>query len=273
MTAHRRLIGGITTATHRLRVEDARGRVHHVILKAWPKASDDTIRLTRSESEVLLALAGHGIDSPELVAWSDGTETDGRPCLVMTRVPGHVWLSPDDPDDWLGQMARRLAQIHEIKVDLSHVEPWTPEESADPPTWTSRPDLWKELHRRLEEDRPEDRRFIHGDYQHFNLLWRRGRLSGVIDWTWAGLSHPDSDVGHCRLNLAVLFSPDWADRFRQAYEAESGRTQEPWWDLHAISEYSERWLQFIPIQAGRQVRVDVAGMHDRIDELLRRALN
>ncbi len=31
-------------------------------------------------------------------------------------------------------------------------------------------------------------------------------------------------MGHCRLNLAVLYSANWAERFRLAYEAETGMT-------------------------------------------------
>ncbi|MCW2936210.1 MAG: hypothetical protein JWM19_7172 [Actinomycetia bacterium] len=63
------------------------------------------------------------------------------------------------------------------------------------------------------------------------LLWRRGRLTGVVDWATSCTGPADFDVGHCRLNLAVLFGADWAERLRLAYEAEAGRAVDPWWDL------------------------------------------
>jgi hypothetical protein len=46
---------------------------------------------------------------------------------------------------------------------------------------------------------------------------------------------PDLDVGHCRLNLAVLFGADRAEKFRLAYDAEADRAVDPWGDLHALA--------------------------------------
>jgi hypothetical protein len=43
-------------------------------------------------------------------------------------------------------------------------------------------------------------------------------------WILAGIGQR-----HCRLNLAVLFGADWAERFRLAYQAEAGRAIDPWW--------------------------------------------
>ena len=85
---------------------------------------------------------------------------------------------------------------------------------------------------------PTKTTFVHGDYQHFNLLWSRGSLTGVVDWTLAGRGHPDRDVGHCRLNLGVLFTPEWASTFRDAYEEEADRRVDPWWENAAPERLS-----------------------------------
>jgi aminoglycoside phosphotransferase (APT) family kinase protein len=85
---------------------------------------------------------------------------------------------------------------------------------------------------------PESRsepRFIHRDFQHFNLLWSRRRLTGVVDWGSAASGPPDMDVGHCRLNLAVLYDADWAERFRLACQARAGQRTDPWWELYALA--------------------------------------
>jgi aminoglycoside phosphotransferase (APT) family kinase protein len=113
---------------------------------------------------------------------------------------------------------------------------------------------------------------FHGDFQHFNLLWARGRLTGVVDWSVASLGPPEIDVGHCRLNLAVLFSADRAERFRLAYGAETGRSTDPWWDLHALASYGDGWRHFIPIQVGGRVPVDTGGMTGRVEQLVESAL-
>jgi aminoglycoside phosphotransferase (APT) family kinase protein len=190
----------------------------------------------------------------------------------MTRLPGRVWLSPTDPGDWISQMARALATIHNLEVEVELPVTRHPDRDLVVPDGARRPEVWLAAKHRLSAPAPAGRAFIHGDYQHFNLLWRRGRLSGVIDWTWAGLGHPDRDVGHCRLNLAVLFSAGWAQEFTAAYQAESGRSIDPWWDVFEICLYSDAWPRFIPIQVGGRVPVDTTGMTDRVEELLAAAL-
>lgn len=83
---------------------------------------------------------------------------------------------------------------------------------------------------------------------------------------------PDVDVGHCRLNLAALYSAEVAERFRQVYESEAGRRVEPWWDIHQLLAYYDGWQEFIPVQVAGRAQVDVRGMTGRVEELLAIAL-
>jgi hypothetical protein len=94
----------------------------------------------------------------------------------------------------------------------------------------------------------------------------------VVDWEGASSGPPDFDAGHCRLNLAVLFSADWAERFRYAYEARAGRRVDPWWDLYALASYNDSWQWFIPVQVDGRAQVDVAGMTGRVEELVQATL-
>ena len=269
----RRLIGGITSSVHRLTV-DCRGNRHQVVLRRWIGTDKDRATAkVEQEAAVLIALAGSDLAAPALVASSvDGSDTDGCPSLLMTRVPGRMNLTPADPAAWICQIASVLPRIHSLPLDLPHVPPWRLLLDRGVPPWTRRPRLWQEAMELLEGPAPDGDCFIHNDFQHFNLLWRRERLSGIVDWTGSGRSAPDRDVGHCRLNLAVLFSVDWAERFRRAYEAEAGRRVDRWWDVHELTMYSGGWQRFIPIQVGGRTKVDVEGMHDRVEELLASAL-
>jgi aminoglycoside phosphotransferase (APT) family kinase protein len=114
--------------------------------------------------------------------------------------------------------------------------------------------------------------FLHRDFQHFNFLWARGRLTGVVDWGAASTGPPAVDVGHCRLNLAVLFGASWAEQFRTAYESETGRGVDPWWDLHALASYGDAWRRFIPLQVAGRAPVDIDGMTARVEEVMRGTL-
>ena len=81
------------------------------------------------------------------------------------------------------------------------------------------------------------------------------------------------DAGHCRLNLAVLYSHDHAKRFLGLYEAASGRTVMPGLGRpRTTSVYLPGWGRFLQIQAGRRLDVDFAGMHERVERTLMDAL-
>ena len=276
VVARRRLVGGISSAMHRLAVEHpAHGR-RQVVLRRWIDTNDylgDPVAIVERESLTLTSLEGTGIPAPQLLASSTGDDsTGGVPVVLMTRVPGHVHLAPRDHRSWLGQMASTLAAVHDLQLTLP-ASPPRADSPRDVPTWTSRPSLLRAaLDVGASEPPQYEPRFTHGDYQHFNLLWSRERLTGVVDWTFSAQGPADRDVAHCRRNLAILLSADWAEEFRLAYEAETGRTVHPWFDVRALTGFSEQWQHFIPLQVGGRIPVDVDGMPGRVEDLLARTM-
>ena len=76
-------------------------------------------------------------------------------------------------------------------------------------------------------------------------------------------------AGPCRSRIGAA---DWAERFRLAYQAEAGRAVDPWWDLYALTAYSDDWRQFIPVQVAGRAPVDTAGMASRVEDLLEATL-
>ena len=270
------LVGGVTSSVDACVVQMQSGARVTVVLRRWRDRAEDpeaTDRVDR-EAATLRQLAGTGIPAPELVAVDrDGEGNSGRPSLLMTRVPGQVDLQPKDPQRWLQQLASVLPVIHEAAVQAPHFRPWMDVAKLSVPGWSARPALWQraiELVRSAGADHVPA--FIHRDFQHFNVLWSRGRLVGVVDWVEASTGPADVDVGHCRLNLAVLFSAEWAERFRMAYEQEAGRSVDPYWDLHALVSYLPGWDSFIQVQAGKRAVLDRRGMHARVEEVLSEAL-
>lgn len=268
----RRMTGGLTSSIHRLTVADRSGMRRHVVLRRWIGQDLDSGRgNVELEGRVLDHLSRSGFPAPALLGISDGSETDGVAALLMTRVPGRVFLTPRDPANWLAQIAALLPRVHALDPPegVPVYEPKARAEARPTPEWVSRPDVWNAAQSVLMEAPPESpRSFVHADFQHFNMLWQREKLTGIVDWTWPGLAPPDSDVGHCRLNLAVLHSADWAEQFRLAYEAEAGRKVDPWFDLRGLMGFSTDWQGFIPIQVGGRAPLDVDGMPRRVEELI-----
>ena len=270
----RRLTGGITSSVHRLTVEH-NGRRRPYVLRRWGSDSEHekyVAEAVASETAVLTALDRSSVPAPRVI----GSTTDpahGGGAVLMTRLPGHVHLMPRDREHWLRQMANTLARIHALDIRAKPFEPWLDRSRLSPPPDASRPDIWHAaISVVAEEHAPGHTCFIHRDYQHFNLLWSRERLTGVVDWVGASTGPPDVDVGHCRLNLTVLFSADVAERFRLMYEAEAGRTVDPWWDVHALLRFGPFWKEFLPIQIDGRAPLDVDGMTGRMEAVLERTV-
>ena len=269
-------MGGITSSIHRLAVETRSGTRSQVILRRWASGAWDAIadaqHLVEREGRVLHDLESTDIPAPRVLAVDPTGESTGVPALLMTRVPGRMDLTPTDPKAWLRQIAGMAVRIHDLDVDAVP-DRWKPREVPVPP-WASRPADWRAAADIVRGPAPaHEGRFAHGDYQHFNFLWRRGHLTGVVDWAGACRGPADVDVGHCRLNLAILYSAELAADFLAAYEADAGRRVDPYWDIRcATAPAFEDWATFIPVQVGGRARFDSSGMHRRVDDLLAAAL-
>ena len=115
---------------------------------------------------------------------------------------------------WIRQLAALLPILHAGSADVTRHERRDPAVLAVPGA-AQRPDVWTAARNLIATEPPGGEPVLtHGDYQHFNVLWSRGRLSALVDWTSARIAPADLDVGHCRLNLAVLFAPDVAEDLR-----------------------------------------------------------
>lgn len=271
----RRMQGGIATPVHRATLVGPAGARRVVVVRHWTGLDvAAALEEAAAEARVLAALGPTAVKAPEVVAVSDGTETGGVPALVMGLLPGRVDLAPSDRASWLDQMAEALAGIHEVDVDADLHRPQPRDGSTEPPPWARRPDVWRAALDAVRGDAPDEpSTFLHGDFQHFNLLWSRRRLTGIVDWTMTHRGAPSADVAHCVLNLAILFGADVAGRFRTGYEQASGRRVTPWWELHSLTRYGPDWQEFIPVQVGRRARVDVGGMTDRVEDAMADALD
>jgi aminoglycoside phosphotransferase (APT) family kinase protein len=287
------MTGGMGSVVHRLTIDHGSYR-DVLVLRQYEHADSDMAAIVRHEVATLRAVHDAGLPAPEQIsADADGREADGHPALLMTRLPGRLDVTPADPENWLRQIAVMAVRIHDVQVAAGPFEAridaaafttngWRqrtrsliPISAGTPvvPASATRPAVWEAAFAILRQQAPEPAIcFIHRDFQHFNLLWRRGRLTGVVDWARSCTGPADFDIGHCRLNLAVLFGADWAERLRLAYEAEAGRAIDPWWDLYAVTGYSDEWRRSIPVLVAGRAPVDTAGMTSRVEDLLEATL-
>lgn len=237
VTSVRRLRGATSSALHAIDVTDAQGGRHSLVLRRFPHSRwlAREPDLAEREARVLALLRDTDIPAPELVAVDPAGKACDVPAVLMTRLPGRVELAPKNMDAWLTSLAAALPSIHAVTAPPS-VQPYRPYHTVDEleaPAWSHQKEAWARALDILVGPAPDDATvFIHRDYHPTNVLWARGRISGVIDWTNASRGPAGIDAGHCRRNLASLHGVVVADRFLSIYESiTASGAHHPYWDL------------------------------------------
>ena len=231
----RRLPGASSTAVHGLRLSDGR----RVVLRRylWPGFLEDEPEAPAREVDALVFAHDHGLPVPEVVAAdvTGRTVGDGVPALLMSFLPGRAIAAPD-----LERLAEGAARIHAVgSGPPGHTYfRWYDPASTRPPAGAHRPDLWEAAIERWQGDLPPfTATLVHRDFHPGNVLWSRGRLTGIVDWANACHGPAGCDIAHCRWNLIELSGFDAADRFQAAYERMTGTPVDPFWELGSELEH------------------------------------
>jgi len=233
VNAVRALRGGSSSAIHVLRIAGAAGPATAVlrsyVLADVVEADPDIVG---RESAVLGLLRRTRLPTPELLGADPHGERTGVPALLMTRLPGRLEWSPSDLDPWLHELAEVLPALHATPLLAADgIQPFRPYEPGSwaPPAWMRDARLWEravDVFHRPPAD--PDRVLIHRDYHPGNVLWRRQRITAIVDWQAASEGPRTVDVFHCRLNLLDRFGLEVADRFVGIWKAVSGSDYHPW---------------------------------------------
>jgi aminoglycoside phosphotransferase (APT) family kinase protein len=232
----RRMSGGTSSAVHAVDVRRSRTSLLRLVLRrhlkfSWLQEEPD---LAEKEARNLQLLEQVGIAAPRLVAVDpDGAECD-VPAVLMTRMPGHLDLRPRDLESWLRRMAELLPPIHAIEPGPFPVqgwEIWDDLRKMSPPAWSARKRDWERLIEIVRGPWPDYKsRFVHRDFQHYNVLWARGRPTCLLDWINASMGPVELDFGHFRSNLLGDFGFDVAERFLVHYRQVTGEEPHPFWE-------------------------------------------
>jgi aminoglycoside phosphotransferase (APT) family kinase protein len=215
---------------------------------------------------------------PEPIAADLESVWFGRPAVVMSRLPGRPDVAPKDADSWVAALAQALIQLHETALDgaagaltpLPPVEAWHPEGGEHHPLTAG---AVSAVTARLPSLSSECV-FTHGDFHPGNVLWHRGRITGVVDWSAARLGGRWSELAYCRADVCLLLGPDVADRLADAYSDIVGDTSDD------LAVYDLMWLFNIRHHAqvalgayreqGHAPNLQLS--HAHLDEQLRRVL-
>ncbi len=278
VTRVRRLRNSWAAAMHAIDVEDG-ARTHRLVLRRWARTDLADIGVVDNEVaalEVLASAATPALPVPRLVgADPKGVHAD-VPAVLMTRLPGRDVLAPPDLDAFLAGLVATLRAVHAVPVApgaLNYFRPWSLDTVTSPPSWSRRPEVWERAIELAHQPVPaHERVLVHRDFWPGNVLWRRGRLTGVVDWTHACRGPAAADIAHCRGNLALLFGLDVADDFARRY----GNVDDLAW--HDIADTVSMGEEGAPPETWRwhdagRADITTEKMIDVRDEILAQAVN
>jgi aminoglycoside phosphotransferase (APT) family kinase protein len=273
----RRLSGGMSTGMHVLAAADGeRVVLRRFLNEAWLAIDPD---LARREAGVLRALESTAVPAPTFVGVDPSGERCGAPAVLMGFVPGRRTV-PDDHRRFASELAKAMATIHEVappavdglpdeRAELERiVREAAPNRHGSCPS----PSFWRRVGDGIADVSWQPNVLIHNDFHPGNVLFRRNRLSAVVDWPLAAAGQPASDVAFCRLDTGLMLGLDVADLILDAYEAETGWhiDNRGWWDLVAASRAESDLEVWTESYAGlADVTVDV--VRARFDEFVSRA--
>jgi aminoglycoside phosphotransferase (APT) family kinase protein len=246
VTSARSRNGGTSSAIHVVTVETGSGTHHRCVLRRYvrPEVQAEEPDLAAREAVALGVAATSTVATPELIAVDPTGDEVGVPAVLMTLVPGRIEWAPADLDRFLDRLVEPVLAIAAVDIPAGiHIPayyPYPATESAGAPHTTQLPQrVWDTAFALLAGPPPvSERRFIHRDYHPGNVLWRRGVVSGVVDWQAASLGSPEADIGHCRANLDRHFGAQVADRFLARWQRDSGRSDyHPYWDVSVVLSF------------------------------------
>jgi Phosphotransferase enzyme family len=235
----RRLHNAWASAMHSVDVDDD-GRRHRLVLRRWARTDiPPDPYVVENEAAALDFAASAGLAAPRLVAADPKAEACETPTLLMTRLPGRDQIAPARVDPWLDGLVGALRAIHAVPAPepddlVTPYETWNLGIVVEAPPWSAHPDAWKRAIEIVEAGPPPgamaDNSMVlcHHDFHPGNVLWHRGRVSGVVDWTHACRGPEAVAHAHCRMELTRLFGLDVADEFARRYGPVNDLT---WFDI------------------------------------------
>jgi aminoglycoside phosphotransferase (APT) family kinase protein len=224
-----RLEGGQHANTWRV---DTENPPTSVVVRQFPV--DDPAPL--HEQRVLQALDGLGGMAPVLLGGDLNRRWSKYPTSLISWLDGQPDITPTDPRRWAGQLGRALAAVHAVPTERLGELPSVFDRGGGSQEILGG-QLAAEVRSRWPQVVGSPEVLTHCDYWSGNVVWRDGRLTGIVDWSDGSRGPRGFDLGWCRLDLVLLFDEQIADDFLAAYEVATGQAvgEMHLWDTWAVA--------------------------------------
>lgn len=231
LSAHS-LEGDFSNSTHLVDAEAPDGSVVHIVTRQYAVFGDyDRGEKARREFKTLQLLRSHAAPVPEPLYLDDSGMILGSPGIVTRYMPGRLIMSQPYPEEWAEILAKTLADIHVIPIDVLNTPflldanreaLWFLGSNNSVPDYVSAHPkgmaLWQAMIEYIPKLINVTPSIVHIDYWSGNILWDKEVISAVVDWEEAAQGDPGIDVAYCRMDMIMSGMSEAADRFLKTYE-------------------------------------------------------
>lgn len=207
---------------------------HRVVVKIYADDKLDRAKYAAREYAALDLLRVHSVRCPIPILLDTDASVLPSPGIVTERLTGKPSLEYRNDAHRVRELAETLAHIHAIEPSPSqerlfmdsdeeavyflHGEKWREMMQAHP----DGEEVYRVCHELHEAYRPQMRRLVHLDFWSGNLLWNKGKLTGVVDWEEAAVGNPVYDLAYFQMDLRNVGGQELVDNFTDEYRNASG---------------------------------------------------
>jgi aminoglycoside phosphotransferase (APT) family kinase protein len=267
-----KLPGSTAAEVSAIETEEPSGRSRTLVLHQYGEANlqaDPQIATHECRLLDLLATAGLPVPRPYLADASRSVVPS--PCLLQEFIDGERVDNPPDMAAFTAELAATLAALHGTAIDRADV-PFLADVCDDTTrmmgTRSARASAFRwaaavlsALRKAWPPRQLNQSAVLHGDYWPGNVLWREGRLVGVVDWEDALFGDPLADLAVTRLEVGGFYGAGAMNLFTRQYLAlrpELDVSMLPLWDLRAAMRASGFQIETWGLPAQRLAAVQAA---------------
>ena len=211
------LEGGVSSEVFLIAVESRKGEEKIVLRTEGGPPAENSIK-----TEYLLLEKLHQTKVPcaKPIYLDNSKEILDKDFMIMTYLEGTIEIPKIKNFGFLNKMVGILKNIHNVDTKILPTLPCRFDPTYDLFEFLPNARINKELKAILKgydtsySGKPV---LLHGDFWPGNILWTKDEISGVLDWEYAAIGDPVSDLAVASLELKYDYGKRGVDRFLDLY--------------------------------------------------------
>jgi len=212
------LTGGVSSEVFLIEAKQNKTKIKLVL--RYEGGMPSKIDIT-NEFNLLQALANTNIPSVEPLFIDTSCKILDKPFMLLSFMEGDIIIPNTDNLDLITKMADQLRCIHSINPALLPDLPIQIDPIEGLLKYLPKGDEWMEIKNYLSSLKNTafegQRVFLHGDFWPGNILWAKDQIVAVIDWDYAAIGDPISDLAVSSLEMRYEFGKEGMNRLCEAY--------------------------------------------------------